>query len=134
MELEMKDALELVVIPLIAALIWFILRLNSDTKSAMSEVKGAIEGEMAEMKAELHSHRERTHKRIDEAYEAVSDIRQSVGAWQLEVVRTFFTKSEAEKLEQRFIAQMERVDVKLVKMEEKMDEMVRLLTKMVTQK
>lgn len=81
--------------------------------SALQEATEETHKEIADLRSDLHGFRDRSYRRIDEAHEAVGDIRSQVNAWQLEIVRTYATKSEMDKLADRMASGFARIDEKL---------------------
>lgn len=52
-------------------------------------------------------------KANDKLYEEMARVQGEMSAWQLEVVRNYATRAELEKLEQRIIGAIERLEKKI---------------------
>lgn len=56
------------------------------------------------------------HKRVDEAHDAVAEVRAQVGAWQLETFKTFATKQEIADLRSEMRDGFREINTKLDRM------------------
>lgn len=70
------------------------------------KVWSIIEGKITEARKSLE-------KEVDRQGAEVEAARAQLAAWQLEIVRSYATKAELDKLENRIVAAIERLELKL---------------------
>lgn len=103
--MDWKDFIELIAIPILVGVLWLIWRMRDE---CIAQSKAAQE--------DLDQFKNRAYLRIDSAHTEVADMRTQVASWQLEIVRTYATKSDLEKLEKRIDAGFDRLEIKLDKL------------------
>jgi hypothetical protein len=62
---------------------------------------------------------EKTTAALSRKDEEIESVRAQLGAWQLEVVRNYVTRSEIERLEARILAAIDKLSVSIEKLSSK---------------
>ena len=103
--MDWKDFIEIVAVPLYGGMMWLLWRTREDCLTKLKETQ-----------EDLDQFKNRAYARLDNAHSEVADVRTQVSSWQLEIVRTYATKTDLEKLEARIDAGFSRLEVKLDKL------------------
>lgn len=103
--MDWKDFIEVVAVPLYGAMMWLLWKTREDCLAKLKETQ-----------EDLDQFKNRAYLRMDNAHTEVADVRTQVSSWQLEIVRTYATKTDLEKLEARIDAGFNRIETKLDKL------------------
>lgn len=106
--MDWKDFIQVVAVPLYTGTLWLVWRIREDCL-----------GKLKEIEDDLDQFKNRAYQRLDNAHTEVADVRTQVSSWQLEIVRTYATKTDLEKLEARIDAGFNRLEVKLDKLSQR---------------
>jgi hypothetical protein len=106
--MEWKDFIEIIAVPLYGGMMWLLWRTRDDCLAKLKETQ-----------EDLDQFKSRACLLMDNAHEEVADVRTQVSSWQLEIVRTYATKTDLEKLEKRIDAGFDRIEAKLDKIVER---------------
>jgi len=87
--------LELIAIPAFGLLFWYVQKVQD--------------------KSEKHGDKAIDHadKSAEKLNEEMESVRTQLGAWQIEVMRTYATRAEVERLENRIVGAIERLEKKI---------------------
>jgi hypothetical protein len=105
MDMGWKDFIEIIAVPLYGGMVWLLWKTRDDCLTKLKETQ-----------EDLDQFKNRAYARLDSAHTEVADVRTQVSSWQLEIVRTYATKSDLEKLEKRIDAGFDRLELKLDKL------------------
>lgn len=103
--MDWKDFIEIVAVPLYGGVMWLLWRTRDDCLAKLKETQ-----------EDLDQFKNRAYQRLDSAHAEVADVRTQVSSWQLEIVRTYATKTDLEKLEARIDAGFNRIESKIDKL------------------
>jgi hypothetical protein len=103
--MDWKDFIEIVAVPLFGGMVWLLWKTRDDCL-----------GKVKETQEDLDQFKNRVYIRLDEAHAEVAGVRTQVSSWQLEIVRTYATKTDLEKLEKRIDAGFDRLETKIDKL------------------
>lgn len=111
--IEIFDLLKWLLLPGIAALLWLIWKFRAEHQKELEKVEERHKSELEHMGEEYKQFRERTYKRIDQAHEETRKMSDMISAWQLEMVRTYATKAELDKVVAQISVGFEKIEARL---------------------
>lgn len=111
--IDIFSLLKWLLVPGVGGLLWLIWHFRGEGKAELQAAEARHKSEIEALQKEHAQFRERTYKRIDEAHDEVATLHTQVAAWQLEIVRTYATKSELEKVVAQILAGFEKLEARL---------------------